>query len=105
MNTATGKELLEKAAEAKSCQQIADELGVSRSAVSLVLRGKYPGRPEKIYRRAEEVYGMLECPFLRKPITFLQCHDYHTREMPEDRAGVRHWRACKSCDLKGKGHD
>ena len=100
-----GRELLLDRAATASKQQIADELGISRTAVSLILNGKYDGKPDKVYRRALEIYGKHECPFLAERITRLECDRHSGREMPEGRAGVRHWRACKSCKQNRTGKD
>ncbi|CAG1010369.1 hypothetical protein MYXO_04006 [Myxococcaceae bacterium] len=112
----SGKELLEQQAKTKTCKAIADELGLSRATVSLVLRGKYPASPAPVYAKAEAVYGSVPCPFLCRPIPFAECDAYCNGGMPAppdvgatpeeaeaSRAALRHWRACKSCDARQGG--
>ncbi len=105
----SGKELLEQQAKTKTCKAIADELGLSRATVSLVLRGKYPASPAPVYAKAEAVYGSVPCPFLCRAIPFAECDAHRHGDMPEattdeaSRAALRHWRACKSCDARQGG--
>ena len=112
-----GEILLRQRVDEVGCTQVAIELTaicdkkISRTAVSLTINRKYPGDPKHIYRRAEECYGKLDCPFLAQRISRADCHQYSHRPMPEPegddteamekvKTEIRHWRACKSCDLK-----
>jgi hypothetical protein len=101
----SGKALLEQRLKSKNNKEVADELGISRAAVSMVARGRYPANPEWIYRLAEERYGKFLCPFLNYSISRAECDAFSGRGRPEGREDIRHWRACKSCDQAGGGHD
>ncbi|MDA8085915.1 MAG: helix-turn-helix transcriptional regulator [Nitrospiraceae bacterium] len=59
------QELLKREAEDKGQAQVAKELGVNKSTISLVLSGKYPAGTEKIEERVMNIYGnngQVSCP-------------------------------------------
>lgn len=79
-------------------QDVADRLDVSRTTVSLVLRGKYPASTRKLALRVIECYGRLLCPHLDEPISHQACREYATRAAPTSSPReMRHWRACQGC--------
>lgn len=79
---------------------VAELVGISRAAVSLVVRGKYPSDLTGIERRVRDTYGSVECPFLAEEIPGLRCRAYRRRPMPMSSANaLKHWRACQSCPL------
>ncbi len=91
-------ELLRARVEATSMGKTADELGVSRTTISLVLAGKYPAKTDRLELKVLVRYGRIECPFLAREITFAECRNYHTREAPTSSPfAMRHWRACQNC--------
>ncbi len=49
-------ELLKREIKQKSMGKVANELGISKSTVSLVSRGAYPN-PHKVLAKVKEVYG------------------------------------------------
>ncbi|SDQ17982.1 hypothetical protein [Pseudovibrio sp. Tun.PSC04-5.I4] len=85
-----------------SRQAVADELGVSRTAVSLYLAGKLEangGRIDRFERRAIERFcDRIMCPFLGSDISQANCQSNCERAIPtSDPAALRHWSACKRC--------
>ena len=77
---------------------VADDLGLSRSAISQVLAGVYPARTDKIGRRVVAQYNRVDCPHLLVSLTEAQCHAYALRPCPTaSPREVRHWRACQRC--------
>ena len=90
--------LLESAVNASSKAAVAEILGVSRTAVSLVISGKYPASTDKIAQRVIEAYGRIDCPFLGTSIALAECKGYHTSAVPTSSPrAMKHWRACQTC--------
>jgi hypothetical protein len=90
--------LLRRAVAASSRQQVADEIGMSRPTVSLVMAGKYPAKTDKIERKVMTRYGRVQCPFLETEIGFADCREHHERDAPTSSPyAMRHWRACQNC--------
>ncbi|OCP17396.1 MULTISPECIES: helix-turn-helix transcriptional regulator [unclassified Ensifer] len=87
-------------------QAIADELGISRTAVSLLIAGKYTAGTTKVERKiANKVMALYAhrvwCPHLHASITPDQCRAFCTAPMTmSDPAGLRHWVACQKCPEK-----
>lgn len=103
-------DLLRSACQAHGVSGVAQILGVSRPAVSMVLNGCGPyGRgqasTQQFGRRVQQFFdGTFECPFLTqftgepRRITGTQCRDYAYREPPTTNPHEgRHWRACRTC--------
>ncbi|AKH36874.1 MULTISPECIES: helix-turn-helix domain-containing protein [Nitrosomonas] len=92
------RDLLNAAVAASSKTQVAAHLGVSRTAVSLVVHGKYPADTRHIASRVLEVYGRIPCPHLGKEINQAECRSYHSSQPPTSSPrAMKHWRACQSC--------
>ena len=89
--------ILRDQCEQSSITEVAAKLGYGRSAVSLVLSGKYPGGTSKI---AAKVIGTftdnVHCPHLGHDILQSTCADHQSRRMPtSDPAALRHWMSCR----------
>lgn len=96
------RDILAQAVGASSCAQVARCLGVSRTAVSLLLSGKYPGSPERMAARIVERYGRVTCPYLDREVAPAECERY-SGEMPTASPdALRHWRACQGCEHNPK---
>ncbi|MBP1862168.1 helix-turn-helix domain-containing protein [Rhizobium herbae] len=84
-------------------QAIADALGVSRTAISLLIAGKYTARTDKVTRKiADKVMELYAhrrwCPHLHRSITPTACAEHRSMPMPmSDPVALRHWVACKNC--------
>ncbi|MCC6195686.1 MAG: LacI family transcriptional regulator [Burkholderiales bacterium] len=84
--------------DATSCQQVAEELGLSRTAVSLVLGGKYPASTARIATRVLRTYDRHLCPYLQEEIAGHECRRYAARKFSASAPmQARHWRACQVC--------
>jgi len=97
-------DLLRDAAKATSKQAVADELSrlgkkkIGRTAISLILNGKYPAKTERIETLVLTRYARVQCPHLNENIPFAQCRDHHTKDAPTHSPfAMRHWRACQEC--------
>lgn len=93
------KTLLSEAVAATSCATVAREIGMSRTAVSLALRGKYPGGTERMARRVVDRYDGVCCPLGEHPITRTACAVRQTEPMPTScPAALEQWITCKRCE-------
>lgn len=93
-----------RSAELGNLQKAADEVGISRTAVSLLLAGKYSANTDKVAAKITAIAsaGSVWCPHLRQALTEAECSTAHQAPMPQsDAAALRHWIACKSCSNRG----
>lgn len=87
----------------RSKQAIADELAISRTAVSLLVAGKYTARMDKVGRKIApkvmELYAhKIWCPHLRASIAGAACLTHRTATMTmSDPVMLKQWVACRSC--------
>jgi len=80
--------------------RVADELGVSRTAISLALAGRYPGGTGRIAAKVLARYRICDCPWLKTDIVADECRQYRTRPMPQSNPGeLRFWSACQDCPV------
>lgn len=96
-------ELLQKAvAEHKrGVAGVAEQIGVSRTSLSLILGGKYPAKTDRIAARVLNTYARTACPHLGETLTQAQCRGFAIRSAPTNSPrDMRHWRACQGCPLK-----
>lgn len=94
--------ILAQAVSTSSRAQVARDLGVSRTAVSLILAGKYPGQTNRMAARIMDRYGRVACPYLEREVTPAECARYG-REIPTASPdALRHWRACQGCEHNPK---
>ncbi|MET3611770.1 DNA-binding XRE family transcriptional regulator [Rhizobium aquaticum] len=93
----------EAAKDGRSKQAIADELGISRTAVSLLCAGKYTARMDKVSAKiAPKVMALYSqqvwCPHLRAPIGQSVCTEHHSAPMTmSDPDRLKQWAACRGC--------
>lgn len=94
--------ILAQAVKSSSRQAVADKLDVSRTAISLVLAGKYPAKTDKIAAKVLDMFARLTCPHTSVEITHAECRALSTSAVPTSSPqAMRHWRACQSCAHKG----
>lgn len=100
-------ELIRTEAARTTKAAVAERLGYSRTTISLVLAGKYPGRLDKLEKKAIEVLEppvTVACPHLAQEIPVEQCKEYSLRKVPtHNPQKMAHWRACQECQNKCKG--
>lgn len=93
----------EAARPERSKQAIADELGISRTAVSLLCAGKYPAGMNRVTRKiAGEIMrryaNRVWCPHRRRAIGGEECLANRSAPMSmSDPAALRQWAACRTC--------
>lgn len=84
--------------------RVAQQLGISRSAVSMLLSGTYPGGTD---RMAELILSQLDtvvCPHTGETLSRPACAEIAGRPVPTSSPdALRHWRACQRCDHRLEG--
>lgn len=92
-------ELLNDAVVASNRTAVARRLGISRTAVSLVLAGKYGAKTTRIEAKVLAVIGnSVDCPAMGKAIVLDKCREYHQARAPmHNPIAMQHWRACQRC--------
>ena len=102
------KTLLARAVQADGCAAVARELGVSRTAISLLHAGKYPGNEKYMAKRILDCLGKVICPHSGQEIMRSQCAQSCAGEAPTcSPAALRHWLAGQKCQHKpveGENH-
>ena len=84
-------------------QSIANQLGISRTAVSLLIDGKYTAKTDKVSKKiANKVMALYAdkvwCPHLRNELSPKACRHHATAPMSNsDPAKLKHWAACRTC--------
>ena len=80
-----------------SCTAVADQIGYSRSAVSLVLSGTYAGSTDRIGAKVIETFTTyVNCPHTGGPLAQMDCAEVQARPMPtSDAKALRHWTSCR----------
>jgi len=95
--------LLASAVTNSSREQIAQKLGVSRTAISLVMSGKYPANTQKISVKVLALLDGWHCPYLGADISAKDCNTVHASPTPShDPAQLAHRRVCRNCPNKPK---
>ena len=90
--------LLAREVEQSNRARAAERVGVSRTAVSLVLVNRYPCSTDGVERQVMEVLGRIDCVALGEVITAEQCQTYRERKAPtHNPMAMQHWRACQYC--------
>lgn len=99
-------ELLRCEAVATSIGAVALRLGYSRTAISQVLSGKYPGNTAKIEVAALAVLEApltVACPYVGSDIPIDTCRATSTNRAPTHNPVLMwHWAACQQCQNRCK---
>lgn len=96
--------LRSRVADLGSAQKAADEIGISRTAVSLLLAGKYTASTDKVAAKITSLISAeaVWCPHLARSLDAHACQALSQSAMPQsDPAALRQWIACKSCPNRG----
>lgn len=93
-------DMLRVAVAAKGVSEVARLVGVSHTAVSLALVGKYPAKTTRLAAKVLQKLGRIACPHLGCEITGVECAAYRNRAMPQsDPTKLKHWVACRRCPI------
>ncbi|MBD9499972.1 helix-turn-helix domain-containing protein [Pseudomonas sp. PDM17] len=76
-----------------------ERIGMSRSAVSLVLSNRYPSpSTSAVERRVVAALGALDCPAQGEPISLIECQSYREKKAPtHNPQAMQQWKACQHC--------
>jgi hypothetical protein len=79
--------------------QAAARIGMSRTAVSLVLNNKYASPTTKgVERRVMAALGRIECAAVGETVSIEQCQNYREKAPPtHNPQAMQCWRACQHC--------
>lgn len=95
--------LLAGAVKATSKQAVGDRIGKSRTAISLVMSGKYPANTKRIAAKVLAVLDCWHCPYLGADINAGDCLSIYSGPTPShDPARLAHRRVCRTCIHKHK---
>ncbi|WP_072450780.1 MULTISPECIES: hypothetical protein [unclassified Pseudomonas] len=77
----------------------ARRIGLSRTAVSLILVNKYRSKSTAgVERRVLDSLGRIECVAFSETVTIEQCQSYREKVAPtHNPQAMQHWRACQHC--------
>lgn len=93
--------MLREAVAATSQSHVAVVLDVSRTTVSLVLSGKYPGKTDRVAARVLKAFGQVQCTHTGEHISMTVCVSYANRRAPlNNPLELSHWRTCRNCPLR-----
>jgi hypothetical protein len=94
-------QLLREAVNASTQTSVAQRIGMSRTAVSLVLAGKYAGKTDRVADRVLRAFGQVQCTHTGQPIELTVCVSYANRRAPlNNPLELSHWRTCRTCPLR-----
>ena len=84
--------------------KVAAELDYSLTSVSLVMNGKYAGKPDRLRDKVLARYTAVHCPFAGRTIPLHVCRETANGKAPtHNPIKMQQWRACQSCPKKCKG--
>ncbi len=98
-------QLLAQEVESSNRTIAGERIGISRTAVSLLLANRYPSpSTAKMERRILDALDGISCPAQGKAISTEQCREYRDRPVPtHNPMAMRVWRVCQNCPNNPKG--
>ena len=74
-------------------------IGMSRSAVTLVLANRYPSpSTARVEKRVMDALGHLDCLAVGETVTVQQCQDFRKKPAPtHNPTAMQAWKACLHC--------
>lgn len=88
-------------ADPRGRQGVADRLGkgCGRAALSLVISGRYPAKPDRIARRVLEIFDRYLCPYHGADVQAAYCIEINGAPVPTwDPAALDLRRRCQTCE-------
>lgn len=83
---------------------VAEQLGYSRTTISLVMAGKYPVSVTEIARAVEKKLGVVVCKYNEANITPTECRNTASAPAPtHNPSKMALWSACQNCPNNKKG--
>lgn len=91
------KEEVEKNGTAKT----AARLRYSMTSISLILNGKYSGKPDRVAAKVREVFRKVMCPFENRRMDRTECIEIALAPAPtHNPIKMQHWRSCQKCEIR-----
>lgn len=97
--------LRQEVGKGRKIAEVAREIGMQRTMLSMLLSGTYPARLDKLARRfagrVNELYGAgVLCPHLHRAIPATDCRAHAEAPMSTSNPDkLRQWVACRACPL------
>jgi len=93
--------LLAAEVAASNKTKASQRIGMSRTAVSLILVNRYASPSTAgVERRVMETLGRIDCVALDQVINTDQCQSYREKPAPtHNPQAMQHWRACQNCPI------
>lgn len=87
-----------------SMADVAAKLGYNNhTTISLVLKGTYPAKTDKVAANVMETFARLTCTHSGIELTYAECHKLANSPVPTSSPqAMRHWRTCQTCIHKGE---
>ena len=80
---------------------VAKQLNVSVPTISLIMNGKYGGKPDAIRQKVLLRFTQVRCPHTQQTVILLDCQTIAFGQAPtHNPVKMAHWRACQSCPHK-----
>ena len=93
--------MLRETVAATSQTDVAKLLDVSRTTVSLVLSGKYPGKTDRVAARVLKTFGQVQCTHTGQLISLTVCVSFANRRAPiNNPMELSHWRTYRNSPLR-----
>ncbi|MGY9046300.1 hypothetical protein P775_11165 [Puniceibacterium antarcticum] len=94
-------------AQGRTITQVAEEIGMSRPSLSMLISGTYPARLDKVQVKYAGIIlskykDQVFCPHLHTGLPRIICARHAASERPGSAERMRHWRACQSCSQNPK---
>lgn len=91
--------VLKAEADRTSMGVVANRVGYSRTSISLVLAGKYPGKTDRIAEAVmDKLVTAVDCPYLGESLPAEVCRQHATGPAPtHNPLKLAHWRTCRQC--------
>lgn len=92
-------QLLAAEVERSNITETGKRIGMSRTAVSLMLANRYPSPSTAgVERRVLDVLGRIDCVAVGEVVTAPQCQSYRERKAPtHNPMAMQCWLACQRC--------
>lgn len=93
--------LLAREVEQTNRTRAGERIGMSRTAVTLVLQNRYPSpSTARVETRVLDALGRIECVAAGEAVTVEQCQTYRERPAPtHNPMAMRQWRDCQHCPI------
>ena len=94
---------LKDEAERGNLRALGEKLGYSKTSLSMILRGTYPGKTDKAAAAVRDVLMRYRCPHSGEVVSVVVCRSIADEPPPtHNPIKMQQWRACQSCPKRPK---